>query len=53
MDELRELKKVLKKKNQTRWNSIYLMLKAFLKLTFDEISNIITTGITGNNNLLN
>ena len=46
MDELRAIKKVLKKKNDTRWNSIYMMLKAFVKLTPHEIDTILVRGIT-------
>jgi hypothetical protein len=37
MDQLRELGKNLRAKNATRWNSIYLMIKSFLKLTMEEI----------------
>ena len=37
MDALREVKKLLRTKNETRWNSIYLMLVAFLKLDENEV----------------
>ncbi|CAF0834838.1 unnamed protein product [Brachionus calyciflorus] len=44
MDNLREVKKNLKAKNNTRWNSIYYMLKSFSQLTNSEIDSIIQNG---------
>ena len=45
MDELREMKKCLKNQNNTRWNSIYMMLKSFLRLSHSEIESIIFRGL--------
>ena len=44
IDALREVKKLLRTKNETRWNSIYLMLVAFLKLDEKEVTAIVLTG---------
>ena len=46
MNGLREVKKLHKTKNETRWNSIYLMIKSFLKLTCGEVEGILLKGLT-------
>ena len=48
MDALRDVKKTLRKKNSTRWNTIYLMLVAFLKLDCSEVEKILLSGCTTN-----
>ena len=44
MDQLRETKKCLKVKNDTRWNSVYLMIKSFIKLDKQELDYVIRGG---------
>ena len=39
--DLQAVKKTLLKNNATRWNSIYIMIKSYNKLTFDEVSGLI------------
>lgn len=47
MDLLREAKKCLKTRNETRWNSVFYMLKSFSKLTNLEIDTILNCGKKG------
>ena len=44
MDQLRENKKYLKTKNDTRWNSVFYMMKSFSKLSNAEIETILSCG---------
>ena len=39
--DLQGIKKTLLKNNATRWNSIYIMLKSYNKLSFDEVTGLI------------
>ena len=39
--DLQGIKKTLLKNNATRWNSIYIMLKSYNKLTYEEVTGLI------------
>ena len=44
MDMLRLAKKCLVKSNETRWNSVYFMLKSVMTLSEEEMQTILTGG---------
>ena len=41
-DELRKLNKFLRKNNKTRWNSTYLMISSYLKLSREDVVKLLS-----------